>query len=149
MTFTAVLSCFTFLRRSLGVPWEVPWGPLGGSRRILWGSLGAHRDGLPVEMRFLRSRGDPNRQPTGNPSLQMLILAREYRCSHVRRRWSGITWYRSSIGKWGCVQGVWAPPQLLAKAKSAENERRHEAEVRDLTRPGLKAPRVKCTWGGG
>jgi len=29
------------------------------------------------------------------------------------------------------VQGVWAPPKLLAKAKRAENERRHEAGVRD------------------
>ena len=54
------------------VPWEVLWGPLGGSGRVLWGPLGAHRDGLPVGMRSLRSRGDPNRQPTGNPSLQML-----------------------------------------------------------------------------
>ena len=27
--------------------------------------------------------------------------------------------------------GLSAPPKLLAKAKSAENERRHEAEVRD------------------
>ena len=45
------------------IPWEVFWGPLGGSGRVLWGALGAHRDGLPVGMRSLRSRGIP----TGNP----------------------------------------------------------------------------------
>ena len=40
------------------------------------------------------------------------------------------------------MRGVWAPPKLLANAKSAENERRHDAEVRDLTRPGPKARRI-------
>ena len=34
------------------------------------------------------------------------------------------------------------PPQLLAKAESAENERRHEAEFRGLTHPGPKARRI-------
>ena len=57
----------------LWAPWEVPWGPLGGplgSLGEVWeGPLGAHRDGSPVEMISLRSLEDPNRQPTGNPSL--------------------------------------------------------------------------------
>ena len=54
------------------VPWEVPWGPLGRSGRVLWGPLGAHRDGLPVGMRSLRSRGDPNRQPQATRSSRCL-----------------------------------------------------------------------------
>ena len=35
-----------------------------------------------------------------------------------------------------------ASPKLPAQAKSAESEQRHEAEVRDLTRPGPKARRI-------
>ena len=44
------------------------------------------------------------------------------------------------------MRGVWASPELLAKAKSAESKRRHEAEVRDLTRPGPIGRRIveKC-----
>ena len=47
----------------LWAPWEVPWDPLGGSGKVLGGPLGAHRDGLPVGMISLRSRGDINGQP--------------------------------------------------------------------------------------
>ena len=47
--------------------WEVPWYPSGGSARVFRRPLGVHRDGLPVGLRFLGFRGDPNRQPTGNP----------------------------------------------------------------------------------
>ena len=48
---------------------EVLGGPLERSGRVPSGPLGAHRDVLPVGMRFLTSLGDPNRQPSGNPSL--------------------------------------------------------------------------------
>ena len=74
---------------TLGGPLSSLGGPLeslGRSGKVLCGPLGGHRDGLPVRLRSLRSWGDPNRQPTGNPSLEMLILAREYRCSQVHQR---------------------------------------------------------------
>ena len=56
--------------------------------------------------------------------------------------------YRSGIGWWGYVRGVCAPPKLLAKAKSAENERRHEARPGPTARRILRLPlRAVCFLG--
>ena len=51
------------------------------------------------------------------------------------------------------MRGVWASPKLLAKAKSAENDRRHEAEVRDYGKRAVsmlefaKLCKEKTKWG--
>lgn len=53
-----------------------------------------------------------------------------------------------SIGRWGVVREVWARAahKLLAKDKSAESERRHEAQVQDLTRLRLEPQRMEEGW---
>ena len=55
---------------------------------------------------------------------------------------------RSTRGEPRSGDEVWALPKLLAKAESAENERRPEADVRDLARPGPKARRIHLQRGG-
>ena len=89
-------------------------GSFGSPGKVWEAPLGAHRDGLPVGMRSLRSRGDTNRQPQAT---------RPSRCLY----WQGnIDVRRSTQG--GLVSpsiglvlsgeamcgGSGAPPELLA-----------------------------------
>ncbi len=55
-------------------PWEVPWGPFGSPL----GSLGEVWEGPLWSFGGSQGQLTVDRQPTGNPSLYMLILGKEY-----------------------------------------------------------------------
>ena len=134
---------------SSGVPLGGPLGSLGGplgSLEELWegplGSFGGSQEWVACRDEILEILGGSqqatHRQPIpldGYISKGILMFAGPQKPTKGGR-------VSPSIGWWGYVRGVWASPKRLSKAKSAENERRHEAGIRDLTRPGPKARRV-------
>ena len=63
--------------------------------------------------------------------------------AEIQRMWFEESWHKITpfLGP-AYDTGVGGSPKLLAEAKSSENERRHEARLRNLTRPGPKARRI-------
>ena len=131
---------------SLKRSWGVPGGRSGGASGVTGGVPGHTGGCLGVPGRFkgvpLWSLGgpwglfggSPNRfvkYTRGNSDVsEGSLVARKNAKGRLR------TSRRTSSGS--IIPGVWAPPNLLAEAKSDENERR--LRVRDLTRPGPKGP---------
>ena len=104
------------LGRSIGVPWEVPWDPLGGSGRVLWGPLGSQGfvPRIGAHAFFVQS-------------LFSLVFLRKFKGCGSRNPGTKISPFLGPAYD----TGVRGSPKLLAKAKSAESERRHEARVED------------------
>ena len=116
-----------------------PSGSLGSSGAVHGGPLEALKNVLLVGLRPLQFFGVC--QQATRPFRCLYDQRHIYVCRSADGELVLVEYWLSS-GQWGYVREVWAPPKLLAKAKSTENERRHEAQVRDLTRPGPKARRI-------